>query len=103
MNSKLLCYAYGHGNSWEAICVDFDLAVQGQSFEDVQERLNKMIRSYILDARQEDDQTASRLLNRRAPFSLRIKLAAKLLWNIVSNRGSKNGDYYAGYDVPCHA
>jgi hypothetical protein len=61
-----------------------------------------MIRTYIIDARKEDEQTASRLLT-AAPFSLRIKLAAKLLWNIVSNRGGKNGDYYAGYDVPRRA
>ena len=51
---------------------------------------------------EKDEQAASRLLNRRAPFSLRIKLAAKLPWNLVSNRGGKDGDYYAGHDVPCH-
>ena len=103
MNKKLLCYASGHETQWEAICVDFDLAAHGQSFKEVQERLSDMIRTYVEDALKEDERTSARLLERRAPLALRIKLAAKLLWNILSNRNGKNGDYYAGYDIPCHA
>ena len=36
----LFCYAEGSGNAWEAICLDFDIAVQGTSDQDVMNKLN---------------------------------------------------------------
>lgn len=103
MKNKLVCYAFGRGEHWEAICVDFDLAVSGRSFRDVQERLNGVVETYIQDAAKEDPETAGRLLNRRAPFHLRAKLAVRLLWNLLSGGSSSDGDHYAGYDIPCRA
>lgn len=41
------CFAEGNGASWEAFCLDFDLAVQGRSFEDVYAKLNDQIALYI--------------------------------------------------------
>ena len=33
---NLLCFARGHEGSWEGLCVDYDIAVQGASFGQVQ-------------------------------------------------------------------
>ncbi|MEZ0019830.1 hypothetical protein [Sinorhizobium fredii] len=103
MDRKLLCYAFSHGSQWEAICVDFDLAVSGRSFQEVQDRLNQMVASYVEDAMQEDPSTRDALLNRRAPFRVRAWLAFRLLKNVITHRNGKDGDLYAGYDIPCHA
>ena len=45
MTRKLLCYAFGHGDRWEAICVDLDISTQGKSFRDVCDGLNDMVSS----------------------------------------------------------
>jgi hypothetical protein len=103
VNQKPLCYAYGRDNSWEAICVDFDLAVHGKSFNDVQDQLSKMAKSYLEDAMKEDAETARRLMSRRVPFPTRARLAILLFWRLTTGMGSANGNYYAGYDMPCPA
>lgn len=100
---KLFCYAIGRGDQWEAICVDFDLAIQGNSLAAVQEGLNAMIASYIEDAKNESEETAAQLLNRSAPLSVRLSLAAKLIWHVLKRRRDRDGDSYAGFDLPCHA
>jgi hypothetical protein len=33
MKRVLSCYALGNDRGWKAICVDFDLAVQGRTLE----------------------------------------------------------------------
>ncbi|MDB5524694.1 MAG: hypothetical protein JWM58_2457 [Rhizobium sp.] len=103
MERNLLCYAYGHGSTWEAICIDFDLAIQGHSVREVQDGLDQMIKSFVADAHNEDSATSVRLLGRRAPLMVRVGFAYRLLKNLIINRGGKNGDHYAGYDVPCRA
>ena len=35
MRKLLRCYAERHHGQWEAFCLDFDIAVQGSSFEEV--------------------------------------------------------------------
>ncbi len=68
---RLTCMAQGHGDAWEAICLDLDIAVQGESFNDVKRALEDAIASYLEAARREDPQTRQRLLARRAPLSVR--------------------------------
>ena len=103
MDRKLLCYAFGRDDRWEAICVDFDLAIQGTSFRGVQDGLNALIKTYITDARKETEADARRLLDRRAPLLVRARLALQLLWNLTVTRGKSDGDHYAGYDISCPA
>ena len=43
----LSCYALGRQNSWEAICLDLDIAVQGDSFGDVSRKLREAISAYV--------------------------------------------------------
>jgi hypothetical protein len=95
-------YAHGRPGAWEAICVDLDIAVQGESFDEVRGVLNEAVVSYIQDALKETPKDRNRLLNRRAPFWVKLKFAAIFIAHISSTR--KNADeLQAGFDIPCHA
>ncbi len=86
-NETLLCFAHGTSQGWEAICVDFDIAVQGDSFQETQTLLSDAIALYVECALREDDETRRKLLNRRAPFLTRVTLTLKLLsFNIFHGR-----------------
>lgn len=65
------CYAEQEGHDWVAVCLDFNLAAQGDSFEEVKIKLESMIYDYVYDALVgEDRRYAAQLLSRRAPLSL---------------------------------
>lgn len=66
----LRCYANKRGDQWQAFCVDLCLAVQGDSFQEVRQKLECLMVEYVYDALAgEDREFAEQLLNRRAPFS----------------------------------
>ena len=76
---KLKCYAYGSGASWEAICVDVNVAVCGNSEREVRASLRTAVDLYLetvatLPAAEQDG-----FLSRRAPWHTRAKLAT-LTW-----------------------
>ena len=98
----VLCHAHGRPGDWEAICFDFDIAVQGQSFEQVKSLLDAAVSSYVVDACAEDEQTAKRLLSRRAPLSVRLRLLASYAAHVLLRRNDER-EYQAGFDIPCHA
>ena len=63
----LKCYAEGRPGSWESICLDFDIAAQGDSFEDVFRSLSKAIELYLETVRELPEEERRRFLGRRAP------------------------------------
>ncbi|WP_295445611.1 DUF1902 domain-containing protein [uncultured Thiodictyon sp.] len=67
---KLRCYAeHEPSGVWVALCLDFDLAAQGETFEEARDHLDAMINDYVEDALTgEDRDHAAALLNRRAPW-----------------------------------
>ena len=68
-NLLLRCYANKHGDQWQAFCIDLCLAVQGDSFPAVKQKLDRMMIEYVYDALAgEDLEFADQLLNRKAPF-----------------------------------
>ena len=68
------CLAERRDGVWLAFCLDFDLAVQGDSLKDVQQKLHHQIGEYLYDALAGQDRAhAEMLLNRRAPSSLYVK------------------------------
>lgn len=70
----LRCYAENKGDYWQAFCLDLTLAAQGDSFEEVKEKLDDMICDYVYDALQgEDSEYADQLLTRKAPLSYWLK------------------------------
>lgn len=74
--AKLLlrCYADRQGNTWQAFCIDLNLAAQGDTYEEVRRKLHLQIDEYVSDALTgEDREYADQLLDRPAPFSIRAK------------------------------
>jgi predicted RNase H-like HicB family nuclease len=74
---SLKCYAEKEADCWVAVCLDFNLAAQGDSFEEAKSKLEAMIADYIYDALAgEDKPYAAQLLARRAPLSAWLKYYA---------------------------
>lgn len=67
-----LCYFEGHGDEWEAISVDYDIAACGRSLDEVESLLRSAIMSYIEDAGKEEERERERLINRRMPWIVRL-------------------------------
>lgn len=68
---------------WVAACVDFSLAVQGSSFEDVKRKLHEQIRAYLDEAMTVDSAHAEELLSRRAP---RVDVLRYEFWRLLRDR-----------------
>nr|VFK17573.1 MAG: hypothetical protein BECKLPF1236A_GA0070988_101744 [Candidatus Kentron sp. LPFa]VFK32756.1 MAG: hypothetical protein BECKLPF1236C_GA0070990_101803 [Candidatus Kentron sp. LPFa] len=65
----LHCYAERKDGVWQAFCLDFLLAAQGESFEETKAKLTSMIKEYVYDAEHgENKKYAKQLLSRRAPM-----------------------------------
>lgn len=82
----LRCYAEGRPGAWEAICLDFDVAVQGPSFEAVDKDLREAIGLYLEEIADYPAKDRARLLNRKAPLLMRLKY----LWCMI--RSGNDGD-----------
>jgi hypothetical protein len=102
LSRNLLCFAKGHAGEWEAFCFDFDIAVQGESFEDVRARLFDAVQLYVLAAHEEDVTTCARLLNRRAPLRVKIAWTLKVLGSAWRNE-PPDRDVSASFPVTCAA
>ena len=73
---QVTCYAWGVPGDWEGICVDYDLAAQGASLEEVRSELSDAIESYLECVMESPDAAERRrFLNRKAPLTLRLRLA----------------------------
>jgi len=83
VRGNLICIATGHGDQWEAFCLDFDLAVQGKSYDEVRRFLDKAVHMYVERASVEPDPARSQLLNRKAPLSVRLMWAWRLFWSTL--------------------
>lgn len=102
VEKRLLCFARGRSGEWEAICLDLDLAVQGSSFDEVRDLLIECIGTYLVDAGAEDERNAARLLNRRAPFLVRLRYALGWLVHVLRRRNFSD-EYQASFELPCRA
>ena len=105
MKSSLLCVAHPSDvGGWEAFCLDFDLAVQGHTFDEAKDCLQKAIASYVEDAMKEDIAHRDRLLNRRAPFFVRVAWGWRFFLSTVRDRRDHNNkDVAVGFPVACPA
>ena len=74
MKNAFTCYAWGSDGDWEAICVDLDLAAQGGSLEEVRHEIGDAIETYISYVDELPESERERLLDRKAPLGLRLKL-----------------------------
>jgi predicted RNase H-like HicB family nuclease len=102
MQRTLTCFASGSAvEGWEAICIDFDIAVQGESFEDVFRLMTEAIQVYVDSALAEEPSVRDRLLHRSAPWWLKTRLAIGFLWRAL--RHKSDGGSAAGFSMPCPA
>jgi hypothetical protein len=63
------CYAEKENELWIAVCIDFCLATQGDSFHDAKNKLEHQITDYVHDALIGDDsEFGAQLLARKAPL-----------------------------------
>lgn len=90
----LRCYAEREApDLWVAICLDFDLAAQGETFEDARARLDAMIDDYVIDAWEGEDRPyADALLHRRAPLRYWVKFWWFTAWRWL-NHAHRDGKH----------
>lgn len=70
----LRCFAEQKEGQWQAFCLEFDLAAQADTLDEVKRKLEEMIFDYVNDALAGEDQAfAEQLLSRRAPLSLHMR------------------------------
>lgn len=97
------CIAHGRNGDWEAFCIDFDIAVQGRTLEEVKQALSEAICTYVEQAMAESPADRQRLLNRRMPLLTRIQLYWPFLVNALFPRKKGSRDHQAGFELPCPA
>jgi hypothetical protein len=97
------CYVERRGTEWEGVCIDFDLAVQGHSFREVQDRLARAIREYLDYVKTLPEDEQARFLRRRVPFCTMMAFA--LLSFMTALRARRRGDDGGnrGYTILCPA
>ena len=71
----LQCYAYRDGDTWEAICLDFDIATFAPSLDEARASLVTCIDLFLEGVAKAPPEDRRLLLRRRSPWSLRVKLA----------------------------
>lgn len=94
-NRTVLCFAESNGRHWEAFCLDFDLAVQGHSFEEVYRKLNEQVQLFIEGVCELPAPERTRLLKRRAPIRLWMRPLRRLLAAMIFRRDSKERHDYS--------
>lgn len=94
--------ARGRNHEWEAVSLDFDIAVQGRSFDEVNRLLTEAVVNYIQEAQEQPDEVRDALLRRRAPFRIRALWRWRLALAALSGRGQTAESTY-GFPVPCPA
>lgn len=101
-NRTYLCFYEGAGSDWEAISVDFDIAVCGSSLDEVKTSLRSAIHTYIEEANKENKTVRDRLLRRRMPILVYFGWHLKIIWQNL--RPKKQNSLSDGkFDVPCQA
>ena len=104
MRHAVYCYIEGRSNAWEGLCLDFDIAVQGDSFEDVSVNLKVAIDQYLERVHQLPEPQQKAFLNRRVPIGLRLKLVLSALsWGLRPASAGISGPERYSIALPCPA
>ena len=74
-NTVLKCYLWRCDDEWEALCVDLDIAAQGETYDEAFEQLKGAIETYVEYVRALPQHEHLKFLTRRSPLTLRLKLA----------------------------
>jgi len=106
MAECIACYVEQRGNEWEGVCIDFDLAVQGHSFEEVRVKLGRAIQEYVGYVRSLPESEQEQFWNRRVPLSTRVLFVLRVLKTYLSaprHHGDDHFHGYGSYTLPCPA
>jgi hypothetical protein len=79
----LHCYASGRDGDWEGICLDLDIAVQGESFGDVLRSLHDAVSLYLETVTTLPEEQQAHLRHRPAPLGIRLKFLGYALRFLV--------------------
>ena len=74
MKETATCFAWVQDGEWAALCVDFDLVAHGKSFEEVKNEIQEAIETYACYVSELPEPERTRLMNRKAPLALRLRL-----------------------------
>ncbi len=97
MEFEVRCYAYGGGNDWQAICVDLDIAVDGESLQEVRDSLVSCIELYLERVAELPAAEQKQFLARKSPWHVRLRLACKAwVFNVFS------GPAFQKFTIPSH-
>ncbi len=100
MNQIVRCYAEGRPDAWEAICLDFDLSVQGESFEAVYRDLNTSIEMYVEYVNGLPEAERAAFARRRAPLAVRLRFFWYVLRDLFVGGDGSNKSRHE-YTAPC--
>jgi hypothetical protein len=90
-NLVLRCYIEGSEQNWRGLCVDLDIAAQGESLHEVHTMLDGMIRTYLQSAVTYPPRDRDRFLNRKAPLLVRLKIGMSFfVASLFANRSGND-------------
>jgi hypothetical protein len=95
----LRCYAGRTQGQWQAFCIDFDLAVQGETFAEAYDALDLAVHEYLDRVRTLPEPDRSRLLKRRAPIGSRIAFLSAVVRTALRPRAGDEETTF-GYTLP---
>jgi predicted RNase H-like HicB family nuclease len=102
MSQYIYGIAHGRNGRWEAFSLEFDLAVQGRSFEEVSDLLRDAVKAYVATAMEQPEPERSKLLQRRVPLHVRVVWAFKIaLWTTFGKKSTEESTF--GFPVSCPA
>jgi predicted RNase H-like HicB family nuclease len=102
MSQYIYGIAHGRNGQWEAFSLDFDLAVQGSSFEEVSDLLREAVKAYVATAMEQPEPIRSRLLRRSVPLRVKLVWGLKIaLWTMFHKKRTEESTF--GFPVLCPA
>ena len=101
-NLNLRCYAYGGGASWEAICVDLNVAVCGNSQQEVRASLRTAVDLYLETVATLPTAEQDGFLSRCAPWHTRAKLAILTWLSALRRDRSRSEAFIFQSQMPAH-
>ena len=100
MELKLKCYAQRYGQRWQAVCVDLDIAADGESFANAKESLATCIELYLEAVAESPPEEHARLLSRRSPLHVRFKFTVLTMLTGFRHRNAFSRKFIVHPHVP---
>ena len=91
---SFLAFVERSGSRWDAVCLDFDLAVQGDSYEDVIDKLRDQVKLFLDGVGDLPAADQVRLMSRKVPLRLRLRWLLSVAWSMLRRRPGRGPDEY---------